>query len=260
MTGAVDTHAHLNHPRLLPKLGAVLTRARKAGVAEIVVVGYDVPSSQVAIQLAEQHADLWATVGIHPHDAKDADRAAMMLLRRLARHPRVVGIGETGLDFHRDLSPRETQLDALRRHLELAAESGLPLICHCRDAEETLLETLADWPHIPIVWHCFDGTAAQAARAIALNVWLGFGGTITYPGSKWRREVAAQVPLAQALLETDAPYLTPYCRQGGRPRDNEPALLIWIAERIAETLGEPRERVLTITAENAKRAMALLSR
>ncbi len=257
MPGAVDTHVHLNHRRLLPKVEGVISRAHAAGVSEMIVVGYDLPSSETALGLAAEHPGLWATVGIHPHDAKGADDAAMARLRELAAHPRVVGIGETGLDFYRDLSPREVQMHAFRRHLELAAELGRAVICHCREAEEALLEVLAEWPQVTRVWHCFDGTAEQAARAVAMGVWLSFGGTITYPDSDWRRQFVAETPLDQLLLETDAPYLAPYPKEGKRARDNEPAYLLLIAEAVAEIKGESPESVIAITAENARRAFGL---
>jgi len=257
MSGAVDTHVHLNHRRLLSKVEDVIARARAAGVSEMIVVGYDLPSSETAIRLTEEHPGLWATVGIHPHGAKQADAAAMARLRELARPPRAVGIGETGLDFCRDLTPREVQMRAFRRHLELTAELGRPVICHCREAEETLLEVLAEWPHVTRVWHCFDGTAEQAARAVALGLWLGFGGTITYPDSEWRRQFVAETPLERVLLETDAPYLAPYPRSGKRPRDNEPAYLPRIAEAVAEIKGETPESVMAVTAENARQVFGL---
>jgi TatD DNase family protein len=257
MVRAVDTHAHLNHPRLLPKLEAVLARARQASVADIIVVGYDLPSSVLAVRLAEAHPGLWATVGVHPHDARHVDRAAMEQLRALAEHPRVVAVGETGLDFYRDLSPREAQLDAFRRHLELAEALHLPVVCHCRDAGEALLPVLAAWPHVPRVWHCFDGTAEQARNAVALGVWLGLGGTITYPESDGPRRFLTEAPMKRVLLETDAPYLAPCPGEGKRPKDNEPALLLWTAQRLAEMKGETPERAVAVTAENARHVFAL---
>jgi len=255
MPGAVDTHVHLNHRRLLPKVEDVIARAHAAGVSEMIVVGYDLPSSETALRLAAEHSGLGATVGIHPHDAKQADDAALARLRELAAHPRVVGIGETGLDFYRDLSPREVQMRAFSRHLELASELGRPVICHCREAEEALLEVLAEWPHVTRVWHCFEGTAEQAARAVAMGVWISFGGTITYPDSDWRREFVAETPLERVLLETDAPYLAPYPKSGKRARDNEPAYLPLIAEAVAEIKGGTSESVMAVTAENARRVL-----
>ena len=226
----------------------------------MIVVGYDFPTSKIAVQLAQAHPNLRASVGLHPHDARLLNDDLLETLRALAQQPRVVALGETGLDFYRDLSPRSVQREAFLRHLELATELHLPLICHCREAEDALLEMLAPWSHLTRIWHCFDGAPAQAQAATAAGIWLGFGGTITYPNSERRQEAVRVTPLNRLLLETDAPYLAPYDREGVRPRDNEPAHLPTIAARLAELKGESLATTAATTTKNAHEVFSLDSR
>ena len=254
VAGAIDTHVHLNHPRLMRRLPEVLARAREAGVSEMIVVGYDVPSSRRAVELAEGHRQLWAAVGVHPHDAAGFDEESVAALRALARADKVVAVGETGLDFYRDLSPRTAQQEAFERHLALAAEFDLPVIVHCRDAQDSVLEALGSWARPGVVWHCFDGTAEQAKRALALGLVLGFGGPLTYRKAEDLHRVATDAPGERILLETDCPYLAP---EGRRNRDNEPANVVMIAESLAALRGESRAQVEQMTAENARRVFRL---
>jgi len=257
---AIDTHTHLNHPRLFTRLAQVLERARLAGLGEMIVVGYDLPSSELAVALAEQHRELWAAVGVHPHDADGLDEETFGRLRSLAGSDGVVAIGETGLDFYRDLSPREAQMEALHRHLALAAETDLPVILHCRAAQDSLLDVISRWKGRSsaatpkLVWHCFDGTREHAERALDLGMALGLGGMITYEKSDELRRVAADLPADQILLETDCPYLMPEPRHG---RDNEPANLAIIAECAARLRGESKQQVEENTLQNARRIFEL---
>ncbi len=254
LDGSVDTHTHLNHPRLRRRLAEVLARARGAGIAQMIVVGYDLPSSRAAVELAEEHPGLWAAVGVHPHEAATVEREALGCLRGLAKRDRVVAIGETGLDFDRDLSPRSAQMAAFREHLELAGEMDLPVIVHCREAQEALLEVLSAHGDLKLVWHCFDGSREQAERALGLGMTLGFGGMLTYKRAEELRAVIAEVPLDRILLETDCPYLAPEPKRG---RDNEPANLPIIAECAAKASGRSRRQMEEVTAENARRVFDL---
>ena len=248
----VDTHAHLNHPRLLPKAPDLVDRARAAGVARMVVVGYDLPSSERAVQLATAHPEvISAAVGIHPHDASDAESEALEQLRVLAQDPHVVAIGETGLDFYRDLSPRDLQRQSLHHHLDLARELSLPVLIHCRDAQEELLSILESRRPEPLIWHCFDGDQDHARRALQLGAFLGFGGRLTYRAAEGLRAVSADVPLDRLLLETDCPYLAPEPHRG---RDNEPSYLPLIAQVVASARGCP---VAEVAAESTRAARAI---
>ena len=253
---AVDTHAHLNHPRLQRRLPALLARAQAAGIVRMIVVGYDLPSSEEAVRLAELHPHLWATVGIHPHDATTVNGDAVERLRELARSARVVAIGETGLDYYRDLSPREAQIASLRAQLALAGELGLPVVLHCREAQEALLGVLRsrESAEPPAVWHCFDGTEGQAEAAIALGAMLGFAGIVTYRRSEELRQVAAGLLADRLLLETDSPYLAPEPHRG---RDNEPANLPLIAHCLAQVRATSSAELLRLAGENATRVFRL---
>jgi len=222
----------------------------------MIVVGYDLPSSETAAALARQHPRLYASVGVHPHDAGGVSEGALARLRELAGGERVVAIGETGLDFYRELAPREAQIQSFRRHLALAAELGLPAIVHCREAQDALLETLtARKSELPsLIWHCFDGTREQADTALALGAFLGFGGALTYPGGEEMREVASAAPEGRILTETDCPYLSPEPRRG---RDNEPANLTFVTDRLAALRRMPMPALAAVTAENARRVFSL---
>lgn len=257
--GLVDTHTHLNHPRLVRRLAQVLERAREAGVGEMIVVGYDLPSSSLAVELAEHHGGLRAAVGVHPHDASVMDDATAERLRSLAKSESVVAIGETGLDFYRDLSPRDAQMEAFTEHLVLAEQMGLPVIVHCRSAQEELLEILSSRAgrrsgDSTLVWHCFDGSREHARRALDLGMVLGFGGMLTYRQGEELRRVAAEAPDDRILLETDCPYLAPEPRRG---RDNEPADLAVVAECLAQVRGESRQRIAMTTTGNARRVFGI---
>jgi TatD DNase family protein len=254
--GVIDTHTHLNHPRLLRRLDDVLRRAAEAGVGEMIVVGYDLPSSELAVSLARERAGLYAAVGVHPHDAATADDATWAELKDLARSQQVVAIGETGLDFYRDLSPRPAQFDAFRRHLDLAQELGLPVIVHCREAPDEMLETVAAGGGADgrAVWHCFQGSREEARRALSMGLLLGFGGMLTRRGAEELRAVAAEAPGDRILLETDSPYLSP---EPGRRQYNEPSNLPAIAACLADLRGVSREEMTAVADANARRLFGL---
>jgi TatD DNase family protein len=254
----IDTHVHLNNTDLAADLPGVLERAEAAGVGQFVVVGYDLASSERALRLAESDPRLFAVVGIHPHDAEHWDDKAAEQLRRWAANPRVVAIGEIGLDFFRDLSPRPAQFAAFRAQLALAAEAGLPVVIHCRDAyEETLdiLETEAS-AHTPVILHCFLGTMAHAERLWKRNWFLGVDGPVTFKANDDLRAIIRAAPGESLLLETDAPYLSPMPFRGKFP--NEPARLLPIAEKVAEVRGASLESIAELTTGNALTAFSRL--
>lgn len=250
----IETHCHLNSSRFQPDRAAVLARARAAGVTAFVEVGYDARTSQRAVALAAAEADVWATVGLHPHEVAKAAPDALATLVRLTGEPRVVAVGEIGLDFYRDLSPRDLQREWFRLQLGLAEEAGLPVVLHTRDAWDEMLDTLA--AHGPArrgILHCYSGTAAQARRAVELGYALGIGGALTYGDAELAAAVRA-APRHALVLETDAPYLVPAPKDVKR---NEPALLARVRAAVAALRGETEEDVDAFTTENARRVLAL---
>jgi TatD DNase family protein len=237
-----DTHCHLNHPDLYPDWRAVLFRAQQSGVHRLILIGYDLESSRRAVELATQSDALYAAVGIHPHESVQCDADALAVLREFAQQPRVVAIGEIGLDFYRDLVPREVQSAAFHAQMQLAQSLGLPVVLHCRDAYDELLDSLAAYPMVRGVLHCFSGTAAHAQRGLELGYFLGIGGVVTFKNAAALRAIVQAAPRNRLLLETDAPYLAPHPYRGKR---NEPAYLPLIAQQVAtlwevslETLSE----------------------
>ena len=233
----------------------MLARARAAGVAAVVNAGADVPSSRRSIELARRHPMVFASVGVHPHDAAEADEAAWAELERLAADERVVAVGECGLDFFRDLSPRDVQRQVFARHLALAEAVGLPVIIHCRDAYADCLDIVRAERQPPVrgVLHCFQGDDAAARGALDLGLHIGVGGTLTFPREEALRQVVAGLPLERLLVETDCPYLTPRPKRGR----NEPAHVTFVARCLAEVLGVSFERVAETTTANARAAFDL---
>lgn len=251
----IDTHVHFNGKDLGNRevLPGVLERAKFADVRSFIVVGYDLPSSERAVTLAENDSRMWATVGIHPHDAASYSPETEARLRELANHSRTVAIGEIGLDFYRDLSPRDAQDAAFRAQITLARETKLPIVIHCREAyPETLAMLEAEAQDISVILHCFAGDASDAERAFHHGWYLGIGGTITYKKNDDLRSIVKTAPQNLILLETDAPYLSPEPFRGKFP--NEPARVALIAQRIADIRGESKESVVTYTTKNAQSA------
>lgn len=261
MTLMFDSHSHLQMPAFAGELPAVLERARGAGVAEIVVVGMDVLSSRQAIELAARHEGLYATVGMHPHEAKRLDADALRSLREMAREPRVVAVGETGLDFYRDLSPRPEQEKAFREQLALAEELDLPVIIHSRQAQQETFAVLRDWAsgqrrraeHLGVL-HCFAGDSGLAQEYVRLGFLISVAGNVTYPDAERLRSVAATIPLEHLLVETDCPFLPP---QGHRGRRCEPAHLRETVELVAALRDASFDEIAAATAANARRLYRL---
>jgi len=247
-----DTHAHLHFPEFTDDLGEVLSRARAAGVTRMVTIGTDVATSKAAIELAGREVDVWASVGIHPHDAGEADDTAFAEIARLAREPRVVAVGEIGLDFFRNLSPRDDQERVFRRLLALGRELGKPVLIHCREAHDDVLRILAEARagEIGGIMHCFSGDATIARRCPDLGLAISLAGPVTYPNARALPDVARLVPADRLVIETDCPFLPP---QGHRGQRNEPAYLALTAARVAELRGEKLEFLAARLSENARR-------
>ncbi|HZS03120.1 MAG TPA: TatD family hydrolase [Chloroflexota bacterium] len=249
----VDSHAHLMDPAFAGEVDAVLERAAAAGVQTIVCVGYDLDSSRAAIALAATYPNIFATVGVHPNYLAAAPPDWLSQVRELARAPRVVGIGETGLDYYRTYTPPDRQRHGLQAHFDLADDLGLPVVIHCREAETDLLAALAARPAgrgARGVLHCFSGSAATMEAAVAAGYYISLAGTVTFKNAAGLRAVAAAVPAERLLVETDCPYLSPMPHRGQR---NEPARVRLTAACIAEARGESFDAVARQTTANAAR-------
>jgi len=251
-----DTHAHLHFPEFADDLDVVLQRARQAGVSRFLTIGTDVATSRAAVALAAREPDVWASVGIHPHDSASADDAALLEIERLASAPRVVAIGETGLDFFRDLAPHDAQERAFRAQLALARRVHKPVVVHCRNAHDETLALLAseDVRETGGIMHCFSGDVGIARRCLDLGLVLSLAGPVTYPKPGALPEVAREIPADRLVVETDCPFLPPQPHRGKR---NEPAYLAITAARVAELRGEPLADLAARMSENAQALLRL---
>jgi TatD DNase family protein len=242
MSLLVDTHAHLDFPEFAADLAEVLKKARQAGVGAIINVGTGERSSRQVVSLSDRDPCLWAAVGVHPHYAGRVSPGYRRELAELAAHPRVVAIGETGLDYYRNFSSPADQEEVFRYHLSLAAETGKPVIIHSRNAYDETLKILREFalPPRPGVMHCFSGGRVQARAFLELGFYLSVAGPVTYPRSHELREILKEIPGDRLLLETDAPYLSPQPYRGLR---NEPAFIKATYERVALALETDFERL-----------------
>jgi TatD DNase family protein len=252
-----DTHAHLHFPELVADLDGVLDRAGAAGVTGIVTIGTDRETNPAAVALAERLASVHATVGIHPHDAAEATEADFEAIERLARRsPKVVALGEMGLDFFRNLSPPDVQETVFRRQLALARRLDKPVVIHCRDAHAEALAILAGERagEVGGVMHCFSADVEVAKRCLDLGLSISLAGPVTYKNARALPEVARFVPADRLVLETDCPFLPPHPHRGRR---NEPAWVAITAARVAELRGVSPEALGETTTENALRLFRL---
>ena len=244
----IDSHAHIQLSQFNRDRDAVLKRAQESAVSTILVIGFDIETSLGAVELADKHTQIYATVGMHPHDAKYLTPDALKTFRELATHPKVIALGEMGLDYYRDLSPRPLQKEAFEKQLDLAEELRMPIIIHNRDAYMDILPILeARQGRIRGVLHCFTGDVALMHRSLAIGFHIGIGGIVTYPNAKDVQAVAQEVPEDRLLIETDCPWLTPQFRRGKR---NEPAYVGAVAEKIAELRSTSIETVGEATTRN----------
>ena len=246
----VDSHCHLDFPDFGPDLDAVLARAAEAGVGMVQTICTRVTHFDAVLALAEAHEAIWCSVGVHPHHVAEEPEVSAAHLIRMAAHPRVIGIGETGLDFHYDNSPRPQQEASFRRHIAAARETGLPLIVHTRAADEETCRILRDEAGkgaFPGVIHCFSAGPSVAATALDIGLYISFSGILTFKNAEAVRAVARDVPLDRLLVETDAPYLAPVPHRGRR---NEPAHVRHIAARLAELKGLDEGEIARTTTGN----------
>ncbi len=252
----IDSHDHIHEREYRDDRDVMLDRARQAGMVACVTVGTDLASSRAAVELACREPDVYATLAVHPHDAKDWTGAIADEFRLLARTPRVVAIGEIGLDFYRNLSPRREQFTAFEAQLALADDLALPVVIHSRDAQDETLDMLSRWaavrsrPQPCGVIHCFSGDLVIAMRYIDLGFLISFAGPVTYPRTDALQEAARVIPLEGITVETDAPYLSPQSRRGKR---NEPLYVLETIDMVATLRGEKPEAVAEATTFNAER-------
>jgi len=255
----IDSHAHIDFPQFAEDRDAMLERARTAGVTTLLAIGSGPGPEKLdaAIPFAEQHDWIYATVGTHPHEAKELTPAHLEQLAKLAQHPRVIAYGEIGLDYFYDHSPREVQQRVFRAQMELAAKAKLPLVIHCRDAWADCLDMLEkDWKPTGLggILHCFTSTLEDAKRGLDMGFLISFAGNSTYPKAQNLRDVAKALPLENLLIETDAPYLAPQPYRGKR---NEPAYVGEVAKTLASVRNLAADEVASATTENFRRFFGL---
>jgi TatD DNase family protein len=233
----IDTHCHLTFGGLNEDVTAVIERSRAAGVTGWITVGTDPEENRKAIELAEKFENMYAAVGIHPHEARTVTEHTLKELRELAKHDNVVAIGETGLDYHYNFSSREEQRRVFGEHLKIAAELNLPVIIHSREAFEDTMEILEQHSGDvkKVVFHCFSGSAEQAKILLDKGFYISFTGAVTFKNSEKTRQAAEVVPLDRLMIETDAPYMSPEPMR--KQKINEPALMVHTARRLAELKG-----------------------
>jgi TatD DNase family protein len=248
----IDTHCHLDNDQFDPDREAVIDRAIAAGVERMVVIGTGdgPPDLGAGIRLADRHASIWATVGVHPHEAAKATRETSRQLSDLLGHPKVVALGEIGLDYHYDFSPREVQRDVFIEQMRIAADARKPIVIHTREAWDDTLKLIEEhWKPTGLggIMHCFSGGPTEAERSLALGFHLSFGGIVTFPKALEVQEAARRAPANRILIETDAPYLAPVPRRGKR---NEPAFVVDTARKLAELREITTEELAQLTTAN----------
>ncbi len=246
----VDSHCHLDFDGLREHLPDVVKRAGAAGVETMVTICTKVTALDRVLAVAEQYDHIWCSVGIHPHEAESEPRTSAEELMRLAEHPKVVAIGETGLDYFYDHSPRDVQQIQFREHIRAARETGLPLVIHSRDADEDMASILEEEHEVgpfPALLHCFSSGPELAKRSLALGHSISLSGIITFKKADELRAIAAEVPFERLLIETDAPYLAPIPHRG---KTNEPSFVVHTAAKLAELKDSSLERIAMVTTEN----------
>jgi TatD DNase family protein len=247
-----DSHCHLNLAQFRDDAAAAVERARQAGIGRMMVIGTDFADSLRAVELAEEFPEIYAAVGIHPHETRHADDAVYARLQALAASSRVVAWGEIGLDYYHDHSPRDVQRREFARQLNLAAELGLPVVIHDRDAHQEVYDIIVaekGYRNGGVI-HCFSADPAWAERFIELGFIISIPGTVTFPRSEFQREVVRRTALDDLLIETDAPFLAPVPRRGRR---NEPAYVAYVADKIAELKGLTPAAIAAATSANFAR-------
>jgi TatD DNase family protein len=256
----VDSHCHLDFPALAEERDAVIARAQAAGVGVVQTIGTRLATFEQVLAIAEAYPAVYCSVGVHPHRAAKEPLEDPDQLLTWAAHPKVIGIGESGLDFYYDNSPRDVQADVFRMHIQAARESGLPLIVHTRDADsdtaDLLRAAMAEGPFTGVI-HCYSSSAELGFAAVEMGLYLGIGGILTFKKSEHLRAIVRELPLERLLLETDAPYLAPEPFRGKR---NEPAYVAHVAATLADIKGLPVAEIAAATTDNFFRLFAKATR
>jgi TatD DNase family protein len=252
-----DTHAHLNADQFSEDLEEVIKRAKEVGVSNIVIVGFDRPTITKAMELVETYDFMYASIGWHPVDAIDMKDEDLAWIEDLASHPKVVALGEMGLDYYWDKSPKEVQKEVFRKQIALAKKVKLPIVIHNRDATQDIVDILREEnaQEVGGIMHCFSGSPETAKECVDMNFYISLGGPVTFKNAKKPKEVAEQIPMNRLLIETDCPYLAPHPNRGKR---NEPSYVKLVAEEIAQLKGISYEEVARITTENAKKVFGII--
>lgn len=252
----IDTHVHLNADQFQDDLHEVIERAISAKVEKMIVVGFNRPTIEKAMELIEEYEFLYAVIGWHPVDAIDCTEAELKWIEELANHPKVVGIGETGLDYYWDKSPKDVQQELFRKQIHLAQRVKLPIIIHNRDATGDVVRILKEENAKSVggIMHCFGGSVETAQECIHLNFMISLAGPVTFKNARLPKKVAKEIPLEHLLIETDAPYLAPHPHRGKR---NEPSYVTLVAEEIARLKEISVEEVAKVTTSNAKKIFNL---
>lgn len=248
----IDTHVHLNADQYEEDLQDVINRALEAKVEKMVVIGFDRKTIERTMELIEQYDFVYGVIGWHPVDAIDCTQEDLEWIEELAAHPKIVGIGETGLDYYWDKSPKDVQQALFRKQIQLAQKIDLPIIIHNRDATGDVVNILREENAASVggVMHCFSGSVETARECIAMNFMISLGGPVTFKNARLPKEVATDIPLEHLMIETDAPYLAPHPYRGKR---NEPAFVPLVAEEIARLKGLTIEEIAKATTDNAKK-------
>jgi TatD DNase family protein len=256
----VDSHCHLDFPDFAAELDAVVERARAAGISRMVTICTRVKRHAQVLAVAEKYPEIFCSVGTHPHNAHEELDIDAKALIALTKHPKVVAIGEAGLDYHYDKSPRDAQAQGFRQHIAAARETGLPLVIHSREADVDMAEILSEETGqgaFPAVLHCYTGGRELAFKAIELGLYIGFTGILTFKNGQDLRDIAKDLPAERILVETDAPYLAPLPYRGKR---NEPAYVVETAKVLAKTHGVPFDQIVQQTTENFFRLFSKVPR
>lgn len=251
-----ETHAHLNAKEFDEDRAEVIARARENGVDTIVNIGFNAETIPTCMELADNYDFIYAVVGWHPQDAKDMTDEHLEWIAELSQHPKVVGLGEMGLDYYWDTSPRDVQAEVFRKQIRLARKLDMPIIIHNRDAHQDVISILKEEKAADVggIMHCFSGSWETAKLALDMNFYISFGGPLTFKNAKQPKEVATKVPLDRLLIETDCPYLTPHPFRGKR---NESGYVRYVCEEMANLHGLSYEDMAKITSENARRLFRL---